>query len=65
MEIDSNATAEDAYYYKGIIKLEKNTLESKRNNVALSYGKQGEARIIYEETTYLRYFLEQIGINIK
>lgn len=53
------------YYFKAIIKLDKTTLSSKRNTVDLVYGMQAEARITYEQTTYLNYFLEQIGIHIK
>lgn len=64
--IDSDATsAEGNYYFVAKIKLDKTSLKSEKNTIQLSFGMKAEARIIYNETTYLKYFLEQIGIRVK
>ncbi len=64
--LSSNATmSEDNYYYIGKVDLEKTLLESNQQNISLSVGMTCETRIIYHQTSYLYYFLEQLGIKIK
>lgn len=64
--IDSNATAtENNYFFKAKVLLDKSSISSDKNTIILLNGMQAESRIVYEETTYLKYFLEQIGIKIK
>lgn len=66
IEIDTDATyTENGNYYKCIIELDKQYIESKDNKVEFILGMQFNTRIIYEETTYMKYFLEQVGIKFK
>lgn len=56
----------DNRLYIVIIKIEKDSISnSKGETIDLKVGMSVESRIIYSETTYLKYFLEQIGIKIK
>ena len=61
---DSTST-ENGQYFLGIVKFDENSINSSKRELKLKSGLQIEISIIYEETTYFNYFLEQIGIKIK
>jgi len=51
-------------YFKVKIKLDKTNLEdAKGEKVNLSIGMVTETRLKYEKITYMKYFLELIGVK--
>jgi multidrug efflux pump subunit AcrA (membrane-fusion protein) len=68
MDIDSDSTqTEDgAVIYRVTIKPERTLLKDKKGNVInLSIGMLAECRIKYDETTWLKWAVEQIGIKLR
>ena len=65
--IDDDATIDNEkgnVYFKVRIKPKSNYLEDKKGEkVNLTLGMVTEARVKYEKITYMKYFLEQIGIK--
>ncbi|PRR83476.1 HlyD family secretion protein [Clostridium vincentii] len=66
VSIDGDATINNEngnVYFKVKIKPEKNYLEDKKGEqVSLTLGMVTETRVKYEKITYMKYFMEQIGI---
>lgn len=69
ISIDKDATIDNEkgnVYFKAKIKPDKNYLEDKKGDkVMLTQGMVTETRIKYEKITYMKYFLEQIGVKFK
>jgi multidrug resistance efflux pump len=67
ISIDSDVTdTDDGSYYIGEVQINQNYLvSSKEEIVNLEKGMQGEVRVKYEQTSYLYYFLDELGIDIK
>ena len=67
VSIDGDATINNEngnVYFKVKIKPEKNYLEDKKGEkVSLTLGMVTETRVKYEKITYMKYFIEQIGIK--
>ena len=67
LSIDGDATIDNQkgnVYFKVKIKLDNNYLEDKKGErVNLTLGMVTETRVKYEKITYLKYFMEQIGIK--
>lgn len=65
--IDEDATIDNEkgnVFFKVKVKPEKNYLEDKKGEkVNLTLGMVTETRVKYEKITYMKYFLEQIGIK--
>jgi len=59
VSINTDASViENNYYFKIYVKLDCYEIKSNKKTINLSYGMQGEVRIVYSETTYLKYFFE-------
>ena len=66
IDSDSTQTENGDVYYKIKIKPEGTVLKNKKGNyIQISMGMISESRIKYEETTWLKWMLEQIGIKLK
>lgn len=69
ISIDEDATIDSEkgnVYFKVKIKPDSNYLEDKKGErVNLTLGMITETRVKYEKITYMKYFLEQIGIQFK
>ncbi|NLL56415.1 MAG: HlyD family efflux transporter periplasmic adaptor subunit [Clostridiales bacterium] len=66
--IDSNSiqTEQGEVYFKIIIKPDKTQLKNKKGNtVNLMNGMIAESRIKYNETTWLKWAIEQIGVKLR
>ena len=67
LSIDGDATIDNQkgnVYFKVKIKLDNNYLEDKKGErVNLTLGMITETRVKYEKITYMKYFMEQIGIK--
>lgn len=68
ISIDEDATIDNkngSTYFKVKVKPERTYLEdSKGEKVNLTIGMVTETRVKYEKITYMKYFLEQIGIKL-
>ncbi|MBL4931804.1 HlyD family secretion protein [Clostridium paridis] len=68
VSVDEDATIDNEkgnIYFKAKIKPEKTYLKDKKGQVVgLSLGMVTETRVKYEKITYMKYFMEQIGINL-
>ena len=68
VSIDEDATIDNEngnVYFKVKIQPEKTYLVDKKGEkVNLTVGMITETRVKYEKITYMKYFLEQIGINL-
>jgi multidrug efflux pump subunit AcrA (membrane-fusion protein) len=65
VDSDSTQTENGDVYYKIKIKPENTVLKDKKgNSIEISTGMISESRIKYDETTWLKWMLEQIGIKI-
>lgn len=63
---DSLQTESGEVYYKVKIKTESTLLKDKKGNtVALTNGMLAESRIKYDETTWLKWVIEQIGVKLR
>lgn len=63
---DSSQTEDGKVFYKVKIKPEKNFVENKRGNkIDIVIGMVAESRIKYDETTWLKWALEHIGIKLR
>ncbi|WP_291569674.1 HlyD family secretion protein [Clostridium sp. UBA4548] len=66
-EIDEDATIDNEkgnVFFKVKVKPEKDYLEDKKGEkVKLTLGMVTETRVKYEKITYMKYFMEQIGIK--
>jgi len=66
--IDGDATIDNEkgnVYFKVKIKPDSNYLEDKKGEkVSLTLGMVTETRVKYEKITYMKYFMEQIGIKL-
>lgn len=67
--IDGDATIDNEkgnVYFKVKIKPDRNYLEDKKGEkVSLTLGMVTETRVKYEKITYMKYFMEQIGIKLE
>lgn len=67
--IDEDATIDNQkgnVFFKVKIKPEKNFLTDKKGEkINLTMGMITEIRVKYEKITYMKYFLDQIGIKLK
>lgn len=63
---DSTQTEDGQVYYRVKILPEKTELTDKKGNcVRLTTGMLGECRIKYDETTWLKWAIEQIGVKFR
>lgn len=63
---DSTQTEDGSVYYRVKIKPEETQLKDKKGNtIDLTIGMLAESRIKYDETTWLKWTLEQIGIKFR
>lgn len=68
LSIDQDATIDSEkgnVYFKVKVKLDKTNLADKKGEkVNLALGMVTETRVKYEKITYMKYFMEQIGIKL-
>ncbi|MBZ9606706.1 HlyD family efflux transporter periplasmic adaptor subunit [Clostridium estertheticum] len=68
LNIDGDATIDSEkgnVYFEVKVKLDKNYLADKKGEkVNLTLGMVTETRVKYEKITYMKYFMEQIGIKL-
>jgi multidrug resistance efflux pump len=66
IDIDSTQTENGEVYYTVKIKPEKTTLQNgSGDKIELTSGMLGESRIKYDETTWLKWAIEQIGVKFR
>lgn len=67
IEIDEDATIDNEkgnVFFKVRVKPEKNYLEDRKGEkINLTLGMVTETRVKYEKITYMKYFMDQIGIR--
>lgn len=62
---DSTQTEDGTVYYRVTVKPDKTSLtDRKGNTIDLTVGMLAEVRIKYDETTWLKWIVEQIGIKL-
>jgi len=68
LSIDEDATIDSEkgnVYFKVKVKLDKTYLADKKGEkVNITLGMVTETRVKYEKITYMKYFMEQIGIKL-
>ncbi|MDR1939608.1 MAG: HlyD family secretion protein [Clostridiales bacterium] len=63
---DSTQTEDGAVFFRVKIKPDKTQLKDKKGNIInLTIGMLAESRIKYDETTWLKWAIEQIGVKFK
>lgn len=63
---DSTQTEDGQVYYRVRVLPDKTELTDKKGNtVRLTTGMIGECRIKYDETTWLKWAIEQIGVKFR
>ena len=66
IDSDSIQTEEGEVYYKIILKSDETELKDKKGNIVnLTSGMVAESRIKYDETTWLKWAIEQIGVKFR